>query len=116
MPRASLLALAADLVGEDMRPGAQRPPRRSPRVVGAELGPGDVMPARTAAGHDVAVYATEAGEVFVVPDACPHDGGPLSSGFIEDGKLVCARHGWEFDAQTGHCPRRGSSLCPKRLK
>ncbi|MBT8492062.1 MAG: Rieske (2Fe-2S) protein [Deltaproteobacteria bacterium] len=115
MPSASLMALAADLLGED--PRTERERFRLPlATVADQLGPGEVQPARAASGEDVAVYADESGAIYAVADACPHDGGPLSSGFIEDGRLVCARHGWEFEAGTGVCPGRRARICPRRVR
>jgi len=32
---------------------------------------------------------------------CPHQGGDLKQGWIEDGKIVCPRHRWKFDLNTG---------------
>lgn len=34
---------------------------------------------------------------------CPHMGGPLGEGTIEDGRLVCPWHGREYDPATGSC-------------
>jgi len=36
-------------------------------------------------------------------DRCPHAGGPLSQGSIENGLLVCPWHGREYDPLTGRC-------------
>ncbi len=45
------------------------------------------------------------GRAFVLPDRCPHDGQPLSDGFVDGDRIVCARHGWEIDACSGRrCP------------
>jgi nitrite reductase (NADH) small subunit len=66
--------------------------------------PGSVVAARDASG-DVAVVRFRDGRAFVVADACPHDGGPLSDGFVDGDRLVCARHGWEVDPCTGTCGR-----------
>ncbi|HLU69059.1 MAG TPA: Rieske (2Fe-2S) protein [Kofleriaceae bacterium] len=90
-------ALVCDLLGEDWDEGERRPEvaealARCPR--------GQVMAARQG-GCDVAVGVLEDGRPFVLPDRCPHDGGRLSDGFIERGRLVCARHGWELDPETG---------------
>lgn len=69
---------------------------------------GQVVPARGRAGEPIAVLRTTDGRVFAVPDACPHDGGLLSDGYLDDDRLVCARHGWEFDPASGQCvSRRG---------
>ena len=32
---------------------------------------------------------------------CPHAGAPLSEGFVEQGRITCAWHGWSFDLDTG---------------
>lgn len=34
-------------------------------------------------------------------DRCPHLGFPLSEGRLEGDTLVCAAHGWVFDAESG---------------
>jgi UDP-MurNAc hydroxylase len=43
---------------------------------------------------------------------CPHQGGDLAQGWIEDGRyLVCPRHRWHFDlTQDGHCTSNASSI------
>jgi len=96
-PQASLHALACDLVGgpwegEPERPSLADALRRCPR--------GEVMAAREG-GRDLAVCVLEDGRRFALPDRCPHDGGRLSDGFVERGRLVCSRHGWEVDPATG---------------
>jgi nitrite reductase/ring-hydroxylating ferredoxin subunit len=101
LPQASLRALACDLLGgpwdDPGREAIERPSvadamRRCPR--------GQVMAARDGE-RDLAVCALEDGRVFALPDRCPHDGGRLSDGFVERGRLVCSRHGWEVDPATG---------------
>ena len=32
---------------------------------------------------------------------CPHQGSDLSEGLVSRGSLICAAHGWRFDADTG---------------
>lgn len=51
-------------------------------------------------GDMVAVYNL-GGEYFAIEDLCTHDGGDLSSGWVEDGCAVCPRHGARFDIRTG---------------
>lgn len=82
------------------------PPAALPSVeqVGASLEAGEVAPAMHD-GQPVAVVRTASGRLHVVPDRCPHDGGPLSDGFVEGERLVCARHGWEIDPCSGTCAR-----------
>jgi vanillate O-demethylase monooxygenase subunit len=42
------------------------------------------------------------GEVRAAADRCPHREAPLSEGFMHDGSLTCAYHGWAF-AGDGTC-------------
>ena len=42
-----------------------------------------------------------AGKLFAIGDVCSHDNGPLGDGLIDDGNIVCPRHGAEFDLRTG---------------
>jgi len=37
-------------------------------------------------------------------NACPHQGGPLGEGNIENGLLRCPWHGWDYDPLTGQSP------------
>ncbi len=57
-------------------------------------------------GREVAVAVLADGTKVVLADACPHDGGLLSDGFVEGNQIVCARHGWEFDGLTGQCAHK----------
>src|SRR5215469_662921 len=41
------------------------------------------------------------GTVCVLDGTCPHEGGPLAEGTIEDGLVVCPWHGYAFDPRTG---------------
>jgi 3-phenylpropionate/trans-cinnamate dioxygenase ferredoxin subunit len=51
-------------------------------------------------GRPVAVINL-GGEFFAIEDLCTHDGGELTGGDIEDGCIVCPRHGARFDIKTG---------------
>jgi nitrite reductase/ring-hydroxylating ferredoxin subunit len=93
----SLRALLDDLIADE-------PIRPAVDAALAACRPGAVLPARDASGP-VAVVRFHDGRAFVVADACPHDGGPLSDGFVDGDRLVCARHGWEVDPCTGTCGR-----------
>ena len=48
--------------------------------------------ARTAAGYGV------------LDNRCPHQGGPLGDGQLENGFVVCPWHGYEYDPATGAPP------------
>ncbi len=41
---------------------------------------------------------------FAVNSICPHMGGPLSCGKVENGHIQCPWHGWTFDLATGKSP------------
>ena len=43
------------------------------------------------------------GEICAIDGVCPHVGGPLGEGFVENGKVYCPMHGWPFDLKTGQC-------------
>src|SRR5687768_14546806 len=43
------------------------------------------------------------GEVFATAALCPHKGVPLAVGCVENGAVICAMHGWEFDLKNGNC-------------
>ena len=42
-----------------------------------------------------------AGSYYAIENACPHQGGPLAEGFIEDTTVTCPWHAWCFDVTTG---------------
>jgi len=56
----------------------------------------------TLLGERLALWRASDGEVVVAPDRCPHRQAPLSAGFIADGVLTCAYHGWSF-GDAGRC-------------
>ena len=43
------------------------------------------------------------GHVFATSAECPHKQAPLACGWVENGTVSCALHGWEFDLGTGAC-------------
>ncbi len=49
----------------------------------------------TAEGEKIALFH-ETGEFFAVGDMCPHAGGPLSEGWLDQGEITCPWHGWTF--------------------
>ncbi|ACD84516.1 Rieske (2Fe-2S) protein [Candidatus Methylacidiphilum infernorum] len=53
-----------------------------------------------AEGKKIAVFCYK-GEYFALDDTCPHEGGPLSEGFIENGEVECPWHGARFSLKTG---------------
>lgn len=55
------------------------------------------------AGHKDLCLTNWKGKLTAMDNKCPHQGGPLGEGSIENGLLRCPWHGWDF------CPHGGSS-------
>ena len=43
------------------------------------------------------------GRFYAIDDDCPHRGGPLGAGILDQGLVHCPLHGWAFDPRTGAC-------------
>ena len=41
------------------------------------------------------------GRIYAIEDVCTHDGAPLDQGELEGCRIVCPRHGANFDVRTG---------------
>ena len=41
------------------------------------------------------------GEIYALDNTCPHAGGPLGEGTLEDEVVTCPWHGWKFNVRTG---------------
>jgi|SRR5688572_16317503 len=50
--------------------------------------------------RSVALFRSR-GRVFALDDTCPHSGGPLSEGEVEDGTVTCPWHGARFALENG---------------
>jgi 3-phenylpropionate/trans-cinnamate dioxygenase ferredoxin subunit len=66
----------------------------------ADVPEGEVRVLRCAGGRELAVSNID-GEYFAIDDLCTHDGGTLGEGRLRRGRVVCPRHGAQFDARTG---------------
>ena len=53
------------------------------------------------AGARTLCIANVDGVIRALDNECPHHGGPLAEGMIEEGKVVCPWHAWAFDPATG---------------
>jgi nitrite reductase/ring-hydroxylating ferredoxin subunit len=61
-------------------------------------------------GLRVAVF-NQGGTFHALFGRCPHAGGPIGHGWIEEGEAVCPLHRWRFKLSTGRCTTiRGESL------
>jgi nitrite reductase (NADH) small subunit len=54
-----------------------------------------------AAGEKIVCVANVGGKICAIDNECPHHGGPLGQGTIEEGKIVCPWHSWSIDPMTG---------------
>jgi nitrite reductase (NADH) small subunit len=52
-------------------------------------------------GDKVVCVAKVNGVITAMDNVCLHRGGPLGQGAIEDGKIICPWHGWQWDPSTG---------------
>lgn len=50
--------------------------------------------------ESIAVFCVD-GEYKAISNVCPHQGGPIGKGKVEDGCVYCPWHGWKFDLETG---------------
>jgi nitrite reductase (NADH) small subunit len=51
-------------------------------------------------GLQIAVFYAD-GEYFALNNVCPHQGGPLGQGKVEEKCVYCPWHGWQFDLDSG---------------
>lgn len=57
----------------------------------------------TAGQRQIALSHFE-GKICALDNSCPHQGGPLGEGSIENGILRCPWHGWDYHPCTGKAP------------
>ncbi|MGI8334197.1 Rieske (2Fe-2S) protein [Actinomadura scrupuli] len=72
------------------------------------LGPAGQIPvgegrAFAVGGEQIAVFRLRDGGLRAVQAVCPHRGGPLADGQIDDGVVICPLHAHAFDLADGHC-------------
>jgi nitrite reductase/ring-hydroxylating ferredoxin subunit/alkylhydroperoxidase/carboxymuconolactone decarboxylase family protein YurZ len=76
-----------------------------------DLGPVDAVPAGSVRRLECdgrAVFVRRDGDDWRVWDGqCPHQGTDIPELALRDGKLVCPKHQWTFDATTGACIENG---------
>ncbi len=67
---------------------------------------------------DVALFKID-GKVRALSNICPHQkAAMIYDGFVEDGKVACPLHGWEFSLETGNIAeyRRGLDCYEVKIK
>lgn len=85
-----------------------------PVAAADQIQAGTILAARLL-GQELALWRSADGEIHAWEDRCPHRGTRLSIGQVVADQLVCAYHGWRFDAQ-GSCtlaPAQPSWTPPK---
>lgn len=68
-------------------------------------------------GYRLAVFLHE-GRPHVMDNYCPHAGGSMAGGYIEDGCAVCPWHNWPFRLDNGELkgsPAVTIDMYPSRL-
>jgi phenylpropionate dioxygenase-like ring-hydroxylating dioxygenase large terminal subunit len=70
-------------------------------ALSSEVMAGELVPT-TLFERALVVWRDDAGEVHVWDDLCLHRGARLSKGFIQDDRVVCPYHGWNYD-QSAQC-------------
>ncbi len=66
-----------------------------------DIAPGQGKPI-SVNGKSFAIFNVN-GKFFAIENTCPHAGGPLAEGMLEQNTVVCPWHGWEFDVTSGNC-------------
>ena len=66
----------------------------------SELPPAGQVREFVSAGRALCVANVD-GTICVLDGTCPHEGGPLGEGTIEEGRVVCPWHEYAFDVHTG---------------
>lgn len=68
------------------------------------------------AGHTQVCLTHYKGQFNAITNKCPHQGGPLGEGSIENGLLRCPWHGWDFNPCGGDSDGFGDGLKKYDLK
>ncbi|MGQ4555484.1 Rieske 2Fe-2S domain-containing protein [Halobellus sp. GM3] len=50
--------------------------------------------------EQIALFVVD-GEYYALSNVCPHQGGPLGNGRVEENCVYCPWHGWQFDIESG---------------
>ena len=55
-------------------------------------------------GTDVALCRGDQDDYYALSNRCPHRLGQIGDGAVENGRVICPLHGWDFDLRTGISP------------
>jgi nitrite reductase (NADH) small subunit len=68
-------------------------------------------------GFKLAVFL-DGGKFFAIDNECPHAGGSLADGMVDDGCVMCPWHAWSFHLENGEmrgAPRVKIGAYPVRV-
>ncbi|HYL34864.1 MAG TPA: Rieske (2Fe-2S) protein [Bryobacteraceae bacterium] len=65
----------------------------------SQLPPGSVM--EVTLGDESYAVCNAGGELHALTGICPHAGGPVGQGTLQDHLLVCPWHEWAYDCRSG---------------
>ncbi|HPA04105.1 MAG TPA: Rieske 2Fe-2S domain-containing protein [Candidatus Hydrogenedentes bacterium] len=65
--------------------------------------PGSQREVECGMGEPVALFNV-AGKIYAISGLCPHEGGPLAEGYVEDGSVYCPWHAWRFSLEPSTEP------------
>lgn len=74
---------------------------RSVHTVGSVDDVTESSPLVTEIGETEIAVFYDGTDYFALNNVCPHQGGPLGDGKVEDACVYCPWHGWQFDLETG---------------
>lgn len=69
-------------------------------------------------GQEIAVFNYK-NEYYAIANKCPHKGGPLGEGRVQEGIVICPNHEWRFELKTGNSmqnPEMKVKVFPVRIK
>jgi nitrite reductase (NADH) small subunit len=70
-------------------------------------------------GDKMICVANVNGKISAMENVCLHRGGPLGQGMVENGKILCPWHLWEWDPFTGqatHNPNAKLAVYPIKIE
>ena len=53
-------------------------------------------------GTPIALYNV-GGSIYATTNSCPHRGGPLGEGELDNSVITCPWHGFQYEVSTGKC-------------
>ncbi len=62
--------------------------------------------------YEIALFNVD-GNYYALENACPHQGGPIAEGWIENLTVTCPWHAWCFDLRTGSLTMGDFALIPR---